>query len=79
MTTLRGGLLAVLAMTVPVVTSTADNVGNVDNVDDAAGDAADRILPRACDVGDLGQVREMLAYANQGFRPPGLRDRHCFR
>ena len=28
-----------------------------------AGDAAERILPKACDVGSLDQVRQMLAFA----------------
>jgi NAD(P)-dependent dehydrogenase (short-subunit alcohol dehydrogenase family) len=30
-----------------------------------AGEAAERILPHACDVGDLAQVRDMLAFADR--------------
>jgi NADP-dependent 3-hydroxy acid dehydrogenase YdfG len=48
--------------TVVAVGRTADKLTNLKA---QAGDAAGRILPHACDVGDLGQVQEMLAVANR--------------
>jgi NAD(P)-dependent dehydrogenase (short-subunit alcohol dehydrogenase family) len=46
--------------TVVVVGRTADKLANLKA---RAGDAAAHILPCACDVGDLTQVRAMLAFA----------------
>jgi len=47
---------------VVAVGRTADKL---DKLRAQAGDVAERILPHACDVGDLVQVREMLAFADR--------------
>jgi NAD(P)-dependent dehydrogenase (short-subunit alcohol dehydrogenase family) len=48
--------------TVVAVGRTAEKLANLKA---HAGAAAERILPHACDVGDLAQVREMIAFADR--------------